>query len=89
MNPQFTQLVNALERAAPARGPAVNAIQPAEVKPMVIADLKRLGFSDAPFHQGIGFVLNALRLIRGDADIVGNAAFSFKPVYFFADEMSF
>ncbi|CAN3968566.1 50S ribosomal protein L17, partial [Dysosmobacter welbionis] len=53
---QLPQLVDTLERTAPAGRTVVNLIQPAEVKATVVTGLERLRLRDAPFHEGIPLV---------------------------------
>ena len=86
---QLPQLVDALERAAPAGRTVVDLIQPAEVKAPVIAGLKRLRLRNAPLYKGIPLVLAAPRFIGGDADVVDRAQLAFEPVDLLGDEVRF
>ena len=76
---QLPQLVDTLERAAPAGRTVVNLIQSAEVKATVVTGLERLRLRDAPFHEGIPLILAAPRFIGGDTDIVDRAQLAFVP----------
>ena len=86
---QLPQLVDTLERAAPAGRTVVNLIQSAEVKATVVTGLERLLLRDAPFHEGIPLILAAPRFIGGDTDIVDRAQLSFEPVDLLGDEVRF
>ena len=68
--PEFPQLSNALERAAPAGCPVVDPIQAAEIKATGIAILQRLGFCNTPFYQRILLILAALGFIGSNPYIV-------------------
>ena len=86
---QLPQLVDTLERAAPAGRTVVDLIQPAEVKATVIAGLERLHLRNAPLHKGIPLVLAALRFIGGDTDIADRAQLAFEPVDLLGDKVRF
>lgn len=86
---QLPQLVDTLERAAPAGRTVVNLIQSAEVKATVVTGLERLRLRDAPFHEGIPLILAAPRFIGGDTDIVDRAQLAFEPVDLLGDEVRF
>ena len=89
MGTQFFQLPDSLEGTAPAGAAVVYPIQTAPIKAPVIADLQGFGFGDTPIHQGILVVLDALRLVGGDANIVQGVPLFFQPVHLFVDKMCF
>jgi len=67
---QLFQFPDPLKGAAPAGTAVVYPIQPAPIKAPVIADFQGLRLRDAPLHQRIFVILDALRLVGGDAQII-------------------
>ena len=87
--PQLSQLIYPLKWAAPTRTSVIYLIMAAPVIPAVIAYFQILCFCNAPIHQRVLFMLNALRLVCRNANIVERLILALEPVDFFVDEVRF
>ena len=68
----------------------IDLIQPAPVKPPVIADLQGLGLGDSPLHQGIAVVrviLAPMGFVGGNPDMVERVLLLLEPVDFLGHQV--
>ena len=74
--PQLPQFVDSLEGTAPAGTAVIDLIETAPVISPVVTDLERLFFGDAPVYKRVSVMLDTLRLVCGDANIVERVIFA-------------